>query len=82
MCHACLLGDRKYKHELPDSTTFVVKSKDLIHGRYNWDPEYLEVSNNPEKYAGIIMSEEDIKEREQYGHMGDIIKENFPYTLI
>ena len=79
MCHACLLGDRKYVHELPDPTSLIVKTDDLINGRYEWDPEYVQ---GYELGGGIIISEEDIREREMFQPVADLIHKEFPLNII
>ena len=78
MCHSCLLGDRKYIHELPDPTTLEVKTEDLIQGKYNWDPEYFYVAMNPEKFSGIIFNKKD----EEYEPAEKAINETFPHKII
>ena len=82
MCHSCLLGDRKYKHELPDPTSLAVKTDDLINGRYEWDPEYAYVYDNPKEFAGIYISEEEREERDLHERMTKVIDEAFPVVII
>jgi len=78
MCHACLLGYRKYVHELPDPTSLVIKTDDLINGRYEWDPEYIQ---GWESGGGIIFSKEEREEYELNRRMSKLIDEKFPSKL-
>jgi hypothetical protein len=70
MCHACHFGYRKYLHELPDTKSLLVKTDDLINGRYEWDPEYLHASNSG---GGIIFSEEEEKEFELRRRIDEVL---------